>query len=107
MPKLLSQRVYSALLVLDVSAPSEPVGDATGVGRDRFEDVREKENRENERGERSGGGERKKRERSGSCVISKRSRIKKKKRETAAMTSRIALLKNFCNTVGPLGRNTA
>lgn len=107
MPKLLSQRVYSALLVLDVSAPSEPVGDATGVGRDGFEDVREKENRENERGERSGGGERKKRERSGSCVISKRSRIKKKKRETAAMTSRIALLKNFCNTVGPLGRNTA
>lgn len=61
MPKLLSQRVYSALLVLDVSAPSEPVGDATGVGRDGFEDVREKQNRENERGEERGvGGERKK-----------------------------------------------
>lgn len=26
MPKLLSQHVYSALLVLDVSAPSEPGG---------------------------------------------------------------------------------
>lgn len=32
MPKLLSQRVYSALLVLDVSAPSEPGGMRWALG---------------------------------------------------------------------------
>lgn len=51
-----------------------------------------------------GGRERK---RSGSCVISKLSRAK---RETAAITSRTALLKNSffsSNTVVQLGRNAA
>lgn len=33
MPKLLSQRVYSALLVLDVSAPSEPGGTRWALGK--------------------------------------------------------------------------
>lgn len=32
MPKLLSRHVYSALLVLDVSAPSEPVGTRWALG---------------------------------------------------------------------------
>lgn len=33
MPKLLSQHVYSALLVLDVSAPSEPGGMRWALGK--------------------------------------------------------------------------
>lgn len=70
-PKLLSQRVYSALLALDVSAPCEPVGGgggvvrgAGGVAEGQRQDVREKKEGEERRG--------------GSGVIRERRQISKK-----------------------------
>lgn len=56
MPKLLSQRVYSALLVLDVSAPSEPGGTRWALGKTGCEQEKNQE-RESERGRVVVGGE--------------------------------------------------
>lgn len=77
-PKLLSQRVYSALLALDVSAPSEPVGGGGGGGGwmegggamagGMAEGRRQDEQEEKEGEERRGG----------SGVIRERSQISKK-----------------------------
>lgn len=74
-PKLLSQRVYSALLALDVSAPSEPVGGvggemegggamAGGMAEGRRQDEQDEQEGEERRG--------------GSGVIRERSQISKK-----------------------------
>lgn len=95
MPKLLSQHVYSALLVLDVSAPSEPGGmwralGGTGRGCERGKNQERKVKRKWGRGERCG-----------SFVISKKSKIKKGK---SSNNIKVQLVKeqNFCNTVGAL-----
>lgn len=75
-PKLLSQHVYSALLVSDVSAPAVP-GGCGGRSVRQVKDVkRRKKNRDGK--VEKGAGEKKI---SGSCVISTRSRIKGKQQQ--------------------------
>lgn len=72
-----------------------------GVKVRQVEDVRKEKRITKERGVGEG-----KKQRSGSCVISKRSSIK---RENSSNNIKDSFVKEqiFCNTVGQLGRNAA